>query len=168
VPHLRTAVVGAGISGLTLAWALRARGTQVTVLESSDRVGGQIRSWLDEGFVLEAGRTGILDRDGAVARSRRATGDSPLPLRLGRGRPSRALRPRQAPVPSSEAAPALGSDIVPWWAKLMLLLEPFSRRGPAGVDESLARFGRRHFGRHVTETLLDAVQTGIFGATRSG
>jgi oxygen-dependent protoporphyrinogen oxidase len=56
----------------------------------------------------------------------------------------------------------LGSNVLPWWAKLRLLLEPLSRRGPSGVDESLAHFGRRHFGRHVTETLLDAVQTGIF------
>lgn len=57
----------------------------------------------------------------------------------------------------------LRSNILPWWAKLRLLLEPFSFRGPTGVDESLGQFGRRHLGRHVTETLLDAVQTGIFG-----
>jgi oxygen-dependent protoporphyrinogen oxidase len=163
VPQLRTAVVGAGISGLTLAWALRERGTPVTVLESSDRVGGQIRSWLDDGFVLEAGPNGLLDRDGAVAR---------LAERLGiaeRLRPASAAADRRAlfvrgklrylPTKPPEF---LVTDIVPWWAKLRLLLEPFSSRGPHGVDESVAHFGRRHLGRHVTETLLDAVQTGIF------
>ena len=164
MPNLRTAVVGAGISGLTLGWALRTRGTPVVVLEGSGRVGGQIRSWLDDGFVLEAGPNGFLDRDGAVARVAQQLGIA------DRLRPTSAAADRRAifvrgkvrwlPVKPPEF---LRSDIVPWWAKLRLLLEPFSRRGPAGVDESLAQFGRRHLGRHVTETLLDAVQTGIFG-----
>jgi oxygen-dependent protoporphyrinogen oxidase len=163
VPHLRTAIVGAGISGLTLGWALRARGTPVTVLESTDRVGGQIRSWLDEGFVLEAGPNGLLDREGVVARVAEQLG---IADRLRAAAPAadrRALfvRGRVRYLPSKPPQ-LLTSDIVPWWAKLRLLLEPFSRRGPAGVDESLAQFGRRHLGRHVTETLLDAVQTGIF------
>ena len=163
MPHLRTAIVGAGISGLTLGWALRARGTPVTVLESTDRVGGQIRSWLDDGFVLEAGPNGLLDREGVVARVAEQLG---IADRLRAAAPAadrRAVfvRGRVRYLPSKPPQ-LLASDIIPWWAKLRLLLEPFSRRGPAGVDESLAQFGRRHLGRHVTETLLDAVQTGIF------
>jgi len=163
LPQLRTVVVGAGISGLTLAWALRARGTPVTLLETSERVGGQIRSWVDDGFVLEAGPNGVLDRDGAVSRVAGALG---IGERL---RPASAAGDRRAvfvrgKVRSLPSRPPelLASDVLPWWAKLRLLLEPLSRRGPSGVDESLAHFGRRHLGRHVTETLLDAVQTGIF------
>ncbi len=163
MPHLRTAVVGAGISGLTLAWALRARGTPVTVLEASDRVGGQIRSWLDDGFVLEAGPNGLLDRDGVVARVAERLGIADRLRSASAAADRRALfvrgKVRFLPAKPPEL---LRSDIVPLGAKLRLLLELFSRRGPAGVDESLAHFGRRHFGRHVTETLLDAVQTGIF------
>ena len=164
MPQLRTAIVGAGISGLTLGWALRARGTPVTVLESSERVGGQIRSWLEEGFVLEAGPNGFLDRDGAVARVAGALGiaDRFRPASAAGDRRALFVRGKVRTLPSKPPE-LLRSDIVPWWAKLRLLLEPLSRRGPTGVDESLARFGRRHFGRHVTETLLDAVQTGIFG-----
>ncbi|HUM13928.1 MAG TPA: protoporphyrinogen oxidase [Myxococcaceae bacterium] len=163
MPHLRTAVVGAGISGLTLAWALRARGTPVTVLEASDRVGGQIRSWLEDGFVLEAGPNGLLDRDGAVARvaERLGIADRLRPASAAADRRALFVRGKVRFLPAKPPE-LLGSDIVPLGAKLRLLLEPFTRRGPAGVDESLAHFGRRHFGRHVTETLLDAVQTGIF------
>lgn len=164
MPHLRTAIVGAGISGLTLAWALRARGTPVTVLESEDRVGGQIRSWLEQGFVLESGPNGFLDREGAVARVATQLGiaDRLRPASLAADRRALFVRGKLRFLPAKPPE-LLRSDIVPWWAKLRLLLEPFSRRGPAGVDESVARFGRRHLGRHVTETLLDAVQTGIFG-----
>ncbi len=163
MPHLRTAVVGAGISGLTLAWALRDRGTAVTVLEASDRVGGQIRSWLDDGFVLEAGPNGLLDREGAVARvaERLGIAEQLRPASAAAERRALFVRGKLRFLPTKPPQ-LLVSSIVPWWAKLRLLLEPFSRRGPHGVDESLAQFGRRHLGRHVTETLLDAVQTGIF------
>jgi protoporphyrinogen/coproporphyrinogen III oxidase len=161
--QLRTVVVGAGISGLTLAWALRARGTPVTLLETSDRVGGQIRSWVEEGFVLEAGPNGFLDRDGAVSRVAEALGigERLRPAAAAADRRAVFVRGKVRFLPSRPPE-LLTSDVLPWWAKLRLLLEPLSRRGPSGVDESLAHFGRRHLGRHVTETLLDAVQTGIF------
>jgi oxygen-dependent protoporphyrinogen oxidase len=135
----------------------------VVVLESEMRVGGQIRSWLDDGFVLEAGPNGFLDRDGAVARVAEQLGIAGLlrPASPAADRRAVFVRGRVRLLPTKPPQ-LLGSNVLPWWAKLRLLLEPLSRRGPAGVDESLAHFGRRHFGRHVTETLLDAVQTGIF------
>ena len=163
MPQLRTVVVGAGISGLSLAWALRARGTAVTLLEASDRVGGQIRSWLDDGFVLEAGPNGLLDRDGAVSRVAAALGIAERlhPAAAAADRRAVFVRGKVRFLPSKPPE-LLFSNVLPWWAKLRLLLEPMTHRGPTGVDESLAHFGRRHLGRHVTETLLDAVQTGIF------
>jgi len=36
----RTVVIGGGISGLTVAWALRTQGAPVLLLEASDRLGG--------------------------------------------------------------------------------------------------------------------------------
>jgi protoporphyrinogen/coproporphyrinogen III oxidase len=50
-------VVGAGPSGLAAAWRLREAGVDVVVLERRDRVGGQLHTITQDGFVLEAGTT---------------------------------------------------------------------------------------------------------------
>ena len=59
-------IVGAGIAGLTAAWALRDR--KILVLEAADRVGGRLRSeprgpyWLNLGAHLFGGRGTLMDR----------------------------------------------------------------------------------------------------------
>jgi oxygen-dependent protoporphyrinogen oxidase len=50
-------VVGAGPSGLAAAWRLAEAGQQVVVFESRDRVGGQLLSVKQDGFLMEAGTT---------------------------------------------------------------------------------------------------------------
>src|SRR5574344_1446726 len=54
-------IIGAGLTGLTTAFALRNKGRNVTILESADRVGGQIQSHHVNGFVFESGpNTGVI------------------------------------------------------------------------------------------------------------
>ena len=51
----RVAVVGAGLAGLTAAIYLQRNGADVTVFESSDRVGGRVTSDLIDGFICDRG-----------------------------------------------------------------------------------------------------------------
>ena len=50
-------VVGAGPSGLAAAWRLHQAAIPTVVLESNDRVGGQLLSIKQDGFLMEAGTT---------------------------------------------------------------------------------------------------------------
>ncbi len=51
----RVVVIGAGMAGLSAALRLRQAGAQVTVFESTDRVGGRTSSESREGYVYERG-----------------------------------------------------------------------------------------------------------------
>jgi len=60
------AIIGGGISGLSLAFELRNRGAPVTLFEAASRVGGTIQSTTNEGFITEAGPNGFLEREPAT------------------------------------------------------------------------------------------------------
>ena len=156
-----TVVVGGGVSGLALALALHRASVPVTVLEAAASPGGTARTVERDGFLLETGPNSVLDREGEVARLATSLGLTLRPATASAGRRFVVLGGRLVGLPTSPPA-LLGSKVLPLAAKLRLLLEPLSRRGPSGVDESLGDFARRHLGRTVTSTLVDALQTGIW------
>lgn len=156
-----TVVVGGGLSGLALALALHRRENPVTVLEATAHPGGAARTVERDGFLLETGPNSVLDRDGAVATLATSLGLELRPASARAGRRYVVLGGRLRALPATPPQ-FLSSDVLPLSAKLRLLLEPFTRRGRPGVDESLGEFARRHLGRTVTSTLVDALQTGIW------
>ena len=156
-----TAVVGGGISGLALAVELHRNDVPVTLLEAGATPGGTARTVERDGFLLETGPNSVLDRDGAVQALASRVGVELVPASDRAKRRAVVLGGRLRELPGSPRG-MLGSDVLPLSAKLRLLLEPFSRRGAPGVDESLGDFARRHVGRTVTATLIDALQTGIW------
>ena len=57
----RVVIVGAGLAGLACAIRLNEQGQQVLLLESSDRVGGRLRTEKIQGFLLDRGFQVFLD-----------------------------------------------------------------------------------------------------------
>ena len=51
----RTAIIGAGLAGLSCAHALQKRGVDWTIFEASDAVGGRVRTDMVDGFRLDRG-----------------------------------------------------------------------------------------------------------------
>ena len=64
---MKTAILGGGLSGITLARLLAQKGVEVTVLEREPNFGGLCRSVLDSGFTFDIGGSHIIfSRDAEV------------------------------------------------------------------------------------------------------
>jgi oxygen-dependent protoporphyrinogen oxidase len=74
----RVAILGGGLSGLTAAFRLMTRGVDVTIFEAAPRLGGQLSTAREEGWIVELGAEGFVARSEAVPQ---LAGD------LGMGRP---------------------------------------------------------------------------------
>jgi oxygen-dependent protoporphyrinogen oxidase len=163
----RVVVVGAGISGLSLAYRLyqAAPGTQVTVLEAAGRVGGKV--WTDrrDGFTVEHGPNGFLDTKPATAQLCRDLGlaDRLIPASESSGRNRYLfLDGKLQPLPNGPLA-LVRSPLLSLRGKIELLAEPVRARRRGRGPESVAAFARRRAGREAAAVFADALVTGIHG-----
>ena len=155
------AIVGGGITGLSLGWELLNRGSDFVVLEAGGAPGGVIRSGVIDGRVVDWGpqRTRLTP---TVARAIDASGlrdrvlTAPSDLRLYVYRDSR-LRP----VPFS-VAELVASDVVSSRAKARLLFEPFT--AAADPEERVSEFFSRKLGREIYETLVAPLYGGLYAS----
>jgi oxygen-dependent protoporphyrinogen oxidase len=177
---VRIVVVGGGISGLTAAHRLvelaRERGTptSVTVLEAGMRLGGQVQTERQGGFVFEGGADSLLaQKPWGVALCRRLGLASELEDIGARHTGTQIVRRgRLVRVPEgflmmapTRVGPVLRSSLFSTIGKLRLLAEPLVAPRPHGVDdESLASFVTRRFGREVLERVAEPVIAGLYTA----
>lgn len=159
-------VIGAGLTGLSLAHRLMRMGRDVRVLESGQHPGGNLRTKTveteDGTFLLELGPNsfgdasteliGLASEVGLAERLIRA------PASANRRWLFRAGRLREVTPPGLALSPLL-----PLRGRLRMLREPFVRPRPEGArEESLAEFCDRRLGRAAREKLLTAVVGGIY------
>lgn len=164
-------VIGAGISGLATAYALReaaaARGhdLQLALLEASDRPGGKIRSERIDGFLCEWGPNGFLDREPATLELCHKLGLDDQLLPASEAFSKRYIY-RRGRLRAVHAHPLrfLSSSVLPFSARLRLLREPWIE--PAApeddADESVSSFATRRIGPVAARILIDAMQSGIY------
>lgn len=166
----RVAVVGGGVTGLTFASTLvdeaARRGTEVEVrlIESAPEAGGHARTVIDDGWLVESGPNGFLDREPEALRLVDQLG---LAARLIEARPSARRRfivreGRLLQIPSSPAS-FLTSKTLSLSGKLRLLGELWAPGPAKGEDETVFAFAERRIGREAAETFVDTVVSGISG-----
>jgi oxygen-dependent protoporphyrinogen oxidase len=154
-------VVGAGISGLTCAYALKKAGENVLVLEASDRPGGVIKSVAETGFLFELGPQSfsgtdalfqICDELGLASQLLEAPHDVPRFI---------FLEGKLVPVPLSPLA-FFSSSLLSWRTKFSILSEVFKTSPPPSADESVASFVRAKFTPELLDRLVGPLISGIY------
>ena len=117
----RVAVIGAGLSGLTAAWKLKAAGCAVQVLEKSDRVGGRTMSLHKGDFIFDIGAITMLP---TYVKTVALAGELGISGHLHRVTPVIGI-PRGGRIHRLDlgrpVASLLGTKLISAWAKLRLL-----------------------------------------------
>ena len=162
----RVLVIGGGISGLTAAHSLLNAGHDVTVLESSTRLGGCVSTSTLGTCRFEDGPNSV---QGRAPEFRALCAELGLTEKLVPASDQSSnrhlyFRGRLHKLPSS-LKEFLKTPLLTAPQKLRALLWRFRRTRPADHEETVAEFFGRRIGRGVTMTLVDVVVTGTFAGS---
>jgi oxygen-dependent protoporphyrinogen oxidase len=166
----RVVVIGGGISGLSFATSLieecRTRGVEsdVRLIESGAPAGGHARTLVEDGFVVESGPNGFLDRDGEALSMIESVGLGPNVVEASASARRRFIvRDRKlVKVPDSPLS-FLTSSSLSFRGKLRLMGEPFAGPPEGQVEETVYEFAARRIGPEAAETFVDTIVSGISG-----
>ena len=164
--RMRIVIVGAGVSGLSLAFRLRQRlpKADLRVLESGDRPGGTAWTERRDGWSVELGPNGFLDSKPTTVGLARDLG---LGTRLVAAHPSAGSNRYLVVERRLERLPAgpgdlLTTPLLSWRGKLAFLGEHLRRGKKDDADESIDAFARRRAGAEIADTFADGLVTGIY------
>ena len=153
-------ILGAGPAGLAVAHELAKGGAKVKVVESSQRVGGSIRTINQEGWIVETGPNTL-----------QINGESDLKILQGYGLDKEILWADSSAANrfilsrgklhalTAQPTSLLKSDLLSFTEKVRLLSEVFIARSNI-KNESVFNFISRRFGSAAAELLMDPVIAG--------
>jgi oxygen-dependent protoporphyrinogen oxidase len=177
----RIIIIGGGITGLATANRLielsqrSALKFEVTLLESSPRLGGTLQTTHRDDFLLEHGPDSFISEKPAALELIKRLGIESQLLETNKDhRRSFIVRKgKLRPVPKgfqligpSLLWPFVTSDIFSWPGKVRMALDLVlpRRSSSENYDESLAQFVRRRLGREALERMAQPMVAGIYTA----
>ena len=164
-------VVGGGITGLTVAYALGRAGIATTLVEASDRLGGKIRTEQVEGFLVESGPDSVISYRPAALELARELGLGDAIIRTieprtvhirSRGRFVR-LPDGMGLVLPTRLGPFIATDMFSPLEKLRIGLDLIVPRDGLDRDISVGAFLRRRLGGVLVDRLAGPLLGGVYG-----
>jgi len=158
--QVQALVVGAGISGLTTAYALQKCGVDVRVVEAAARPGGLIQSVKRDGYLLECGPQSFSGNGSITAVCKdlgileeRILADPRAPRYV-------LIDGKLLNVPMGPGL--LASSFLSGGTRTAILRDLFGKSESPEPDESVAAFTRRKFSDALLERLVGPFVSGIY------
>jgi len=167
----RVAVIGGGVAGLSAALALRDLGVEVVLIERDRRLGGVVRTDVEDGFVLEGGPDSILSYKlaGIAMIDRLGLRDALIQTRPGGAGTFILHRGKLAPLPEgmtmlvpTQYRAIAATPLLSLPGKLRMLLDLVIPTRRDDADESVGAFVRRRLGGQAFENLAEPLVSGIY------
>lgn len=159
--HKQVVVIGAGIAGLVCAYRLKSLGVDVLLIESSNRIGGVMRSEMIDGYLIERGPNSSQGTEELMA----LVDELGLLDELVEGDPKAPayvyFNGQLHAVPSG-AGTFIKSKLLSTGGKLRIFGEPFIGKRTANDEESILSFARRRIGREAAERMVAPFVSGIY------
>ena len=159
-------IVGAGVSGLSIAYRLQERlpTADITILEQRERPGGTTWTVREAGFQVEIGPNGFLDTKPTTLALARDAGLGPQLVQASEaaGKNRYLFLDGQLKMLPAGFGAFLRSDLLTWRGKLSLLWERFRQKRTDTEDESIDAFARRRAGDEAADVFADALVSGIY------
>jgi oxygen-dependent protoporphyrinogen oxidase len=154
-------IVGAGVSGLTVAYWLKRWGHSTTVLERETHPGGTMRTVQQDGWLIEQGPNSALETTPLIGEMVAGLGLSGEHVYANTAANKRYILRGGALYPIPMSPPAfVRTRLWSTRAKFRLLGEPFV--GRAREEESVADFVVRRLGREFLDYAINPFVAGVF------
>ncbi len=160
--HYPVIILGAGVTGLTLAHHLNKKGIAFKVLEKQERHGGVVHTQAEKGFVFESGpNSGIVSHPEVVS----LFDDLGDAIKVEKGNDLVKIRyvlknGKWHALPHSPTS-AISTPLFTLKDKFRILGEPFRKKG-ANEDETLAELVKRRMGDSFLDYAIDPFIIGIY------
>jgi protoporphyrinogen/coproporphyrinogen III oxidase len=159
--HVPVLIIGAGISGLVCAHALRKSGVDAQIVEPSPRPGGVIHSERRNGYLLEFGPQSFSATPQILDLCRDLGIESELLAAPPRAPRFLLINGKLQQAPWSPPAFLL-SSLFSLRTKWSFLRDVLGKTTAPDTDESVADFVRRKFTRELLEKLVSPFVSGIY------
>ena len=162
-PQNKIVIIGAGISGLTIAYLLNKLGYDITVLEKKKEPGGSIETSFEKGFLFDRGPNSGLETHPLIGQLVEELGlQNELVYANKEGNKRYILRNNELhPLPMSPPA-FIKTKLFSTTAKLRLLSEPFMRGSNDGYYQSISEFVQRRLGKEFLDYAINPFVAGVY------
>jgi len=157
------AIVGAGISGLVLAYQLKKKGNHVTVFESSSTTGGKIKTAQRDGFELDLGPVSCAETP--ALRELINELNLETEVLIAQSAVSRRYIFSKGKIHAVEPSPPklLTHPMLSFGGRIRLLKDLFIKPSAEQIeDETVGQFVARHFGEEAHQKLFNPILNGIY------